>query len=403
MNINFETYNDFLKEYRKYTFHECPNCKNDMELTLQEVDITVDRRLMHFEELFMLTCLKCSKSYLPEYSKQMIDGCYKNMLEQNQYKGIFASKGYKQKFKYCENQDFDYDHKDYYNIPGLCHDDEHSEKGFLTPVYFKKKSLLHFMHDTDYKLSLFSETYGLLSYKDQWSVPFGININSNIVFWLGDLNDMDDDSLGILKPFNIESDHKLIHSQFYAAQMCCIFSDPNREITICNKKDELFNEIRSKYNIDLFHLVEEIDFQINNFNKPILININSIEQSINMLHKVLIEGVNIPAFKQLYLKLNSNPANGYKDWKSIKFYQTLLENIIKDRDSIRDIISPLYLLNDFRQYYDHLLSTSKRNEIKDNIVKTLQVNSFEDIEEIYSLLLEKLTILFEYLIVGYSK
>ena len=58
------------------------------------------------------------------------------MIEQEQFVGEFVSKSYKKKFEYCKETDYKYDHKDYYNIPGLCYDEEHSTEGFLTPVYF---------------------------------------------------------------------------------------------------------------------------------------------------------------------------------------------------------------------------------------------------------------------------
>lgn len=78
---------------------------------------------------------------MPEYSKQMIDGAYKSMVEQEQFVGEFVSKKYRKKFEYCQEADYKYDHKDYYNIPGLRFDDEHSKEGFLTPVFSIEKPL----------------------------------------------------------------------------------------------------------------------------------------------------------------------------------------------------------------------------------------------------------------------
>jgi hypothetical protein len=69
---------------------------------------------------------------------------------------------------------------------------------------------------------------------------------------------------------------------------------------------------------------------------------------------------------------------------------------------VREIIAPLYLLNDFRQYYDHLLPSAKKNEIKENIIKSLRIASFNDIEKLYVTLLNRLGSLFEYLILGYT-
>jgi type I restriction enzyme S subunit len=79
----------------------------------------------------------------------------------------------------------------------------------------------------------------------------------------------------------------------------------------------LFEQIKRLYKVNLFHLDQEIREQIDKFEKPLLINEKSIEPSINILHKVLIEGVNIAEFKKLYLRLYTNPTKGYEDWKSI--------------------------------------------------------------------------------------
>lgn len=38
------------------------------------------------------------------------------------------------------------------------------------------------MHHPEYTLSIFSETYGVLGYKDEFEIPFGINTNKKVVF-----------------------------------------------------------------------------------------------------------------------------------------------------------------------------------------------------------------------------
>lgn len=403
MIYNFPTYNDFITEYKTYHFHECNKCKSIRELSNECIDITIENRKMHFTDLLVLKCTNCNSISLPMHSKQMIDGCYKIMKKDGHLEGIQTYRGYKQQFDYCIMQNFKYDHRDYFNIPGLSFDEEHSVEGFLTPVYFTNKVLLYFLSDPDYKVNLFSETYGYFQLKDEWGIPFGINNNGKVVFWLGDLSYLDEHTLSIMMPHNIESDHQLINSEFYMAQMCCIWSEPNKEIKIYNMKNDLFRSIQSKYSVTLFHLVDEIEQHIDSYQKPIIITERTIEPTINMLHKVLIEGVNIAAFKELYLRLNSTPDPRFKDWKSIKFYEALLQNVLPKDEDVRSIISPLYLLNDFRQYYDHLLSIEKKNTIKQNILSSLDVDSFSHIDEIYSKLLSKLSILFEYLIIGYSK
>ncbi len=224
-----------------------------------------------------------------------------------------------------------------------------------------------------------------------------------MIFWLGDLNLMDITSLEIMKPHNVDSDHKLIDSEFYAAQLCCIWSEPNKELKACYKKQELFDLILKKYGINLFHLEDEIEQQMRDFDKPVIFTKKSIEAAINMLHKVLIEGVNIKSFRELYVQLYEHPEKGYKEWKSIKFYHKLLEKIISDQDKVKEIIAPLYLINDLRQYYDHLLPKDKKEYIEANVKTSLGIDSFENIDLVYDGLINKLNILFQYLVIEYSR
>lgn len=402
MNFIFKTYDKFLKEYQTYHMHVCPRCGMPMELTLVPVLVEIDYVKLSFEELHVLECIDCHFECLPEYSKEIIDGCYQTAIERGEERGVFSRKGYRKKFNYCTEQDFLYDHNDYYNIPGLSYDEEHSVEGFLTPVYFTKKVLLYFMQDPDYKVDLGAETYGQFSLKNEWYIPFGINRNGKVVFWLGDLSYLDDMTLNIMKPHNVDSDHQLVASEFYAGQMCCIWSESNREIRICAQKDKLFEALETTYGLTLFHLCDEIKHQKEQYIKPVIITERTIEPTINMLHKVLIEGVNMPELRRLYLKIVELPDKKYQEWGSIKFYEILLKNIISNKDDVRSIISPLYLLNDFRQYYDHLLSEEVKESKRKNIIQSLGITSFDNMERIYDELLKRLATLFEYMILGYT-
>lgn len=399
-NLSFETYEKFIEEYKHYHMHSCSTCESLREQAVGHIDVFIEEKHLEFQELLILQCLSCGEWVLPMHSKEMIDGAYKISLKKEENHGLFYPRGYKKQFEYCVDEEFNYDHRDYYNIPGLSYDDEHPIEGFLTPVYFVKNGLYYFLYDPEYKLHLFSETFGRLRYKDDWDVPFGINRKGNVVFWLGDLSYMDKKSLQILKPHNIDSDHQLIASEFYAGEMCCIFSEPNKEMRICFQKDTLFKSIEKKYGLNLTHLENEIAHQLKSYQKPLNITEHTIEPTVNMLHKVLIEGVNISELRKLYELFNSKKEKGYKDWKSNKLIQGILDKSISDEDELRDIISPLYLLNDLRQYYDHLLPDYKKEDIRSNIVKTLKVDSFDNIEDIYRIMLDKLGVLYEYLIIA---
>ena len=159
MNFSFLAYRDFKKEYSTYHLDRCDKCGGNCELEESSVSVTIEARLLNFPELCLLVCQSCGRKYIPEYSKQMIDGAYRSMVKEGQYVGDFVPKGYKKKFDYCVEQDYEYDHRDFYNIPGLCYDDEHSIEGFLTPVYFEKQALIYFISMPEYEVNIFSETY----------------------------------------------------------------------------------------------------------------------------------------------------------------------------------------------------------------------------------------------------
>ncbi|MGC5145432.1 hypothetical protein, partial [Escherichia coli] len=76
-------------------------------------------------------------------------------------------------------------------------------------------------------------------------VPFGFNSNGKLVFWLGDLNYMDEQSQAILKGFNLDSDHLIIDPEFYQAQMNCIFSNPIKEKQILMNKDGFISNVKN--------------------------------------------------------------------------------------------------------------------------------------------------------------
>ena len=101
-------------------------------------------------------------------------------------------KATKRNLNIVKKQDYKYDHKDYYNIPGLCYDEEHSTEGFLTPVYFDRKALIYFISVPDFEVDIFSETYGHIGKKDpqgvyiyDWDVPFGFNSNWKVSILVG--------------------------------------------------------------------------------------------------------------------------------------------------------------------------------------------------------------------------
>lgn len=104
MDIRFSTYNDFLTEYQTYKLDKCSNCEGVRELIDDDVTVVIENRTLHFPELLVLCCNKCGDKCLPEYSKQIIDGAYKSMIEQEQFVGEFVSKSYKRNLNIVKKQ-----------------------------------------------------------------------------------------------------------------------------------------------------------------------------------------------------------------------------------------------------------------------------------------------------------
>jgi len=409
MYMTFNNYDDFAQEYKKYHMDKCSFCRGVCELEETYVSIEINNYILEFPKLFVLKCKKCGKEYLPQHSKQMIDGAYKSMVKNGQQRGQFISKGYRKKFDYCIQQDYQYDHRDYYNIPGLCYDEEHSKEGFLTPVYFDRKALIYFISVPEFEVNIFSETYGSIGRKDsegvyayEWKIPFGFNTNGKLVFWLGDIDDMDEQSKTIIKAFNVESDHLIIDSEFFQAQMNCIFSQPIKEMQIIHNKNIFIENIKKKYNIDLRHLEVECKEHTSKIQRPLIYSEQIVSTVINAYDKILVEGFSVENLRLLYenLYVETERDVRYKNWQSIKLIEAVLVKLSNGLDNVPQmniLISPLYILHDYRIFLDHLLSEDKQNETKNHIVKTLNVSNFTEQEKIYNEEIDRLNILFQYL------
>lgn len=410
MNFKFDSYEDFIEEYNSYHFDECNFCSGICELVETNIICYIEDKVLCFPDIFVLRCKKCGREYLPKFTKQLIVGAYRTTVNANQTYGEFAPTGYKKKFQYCIEQDYEYDHNDYYNIPGLKCDVEHTTEGFLTPVYFEKEALVYFLALPDYEVELFSESYGSFAKKDsseiylyEWKIPFGFNSNGKLVMWLGDIDKMDDKTKAIMKAFNIPSDHLLTDSEFYQAQMKCIFSKPIIEKQILLNKTAFINNVNQKYQIDLSHLTDECLEHEKKVKRPVVFTETTVAEVINAYDKILIEGFNVDKMRELYeLLYDVSERDGkYTSWKSIKLIESILRKFsssVSNMD-VSTVISPLYILHDYRIFLDHLLPEEKISDTKNHIVETLKVKDFNDQETIYYEEIKGLNILFNYLAV----
>lgn len=406
----YETERNFEEIFENYCLDICPECRGILEVSMEHIFVEVKRKTMEIEELPMLKCKKCGAIQYTEYAKDILFGLY-NELKRREDLGVKSKpNGYRKRYNYAQENEFIYDHRDYESIPGLQFDDEHPEIGFLTPVYFDRKALLYFISDPVYEVDIFSETYGFIAKKDtageylyEWSAPFGFNTNGKLIFWLGDLDMMDNMSRGIFRSFNILSDHLLIDSEFYQAQMNCHFSKPIKEKQIVANKKNFISNINIKYGIDLTHLQDECIAQERNIQRPIVFNEQSVSGVINAFDKILVEGISVERLKNLYEVLyeDSERENGYTRWKSIRLVKEVLKKLsdgVEETIDIEFILSPLYILHDYRIYLDHLLSVEEQERYRQHIATTLEVSSFDEQEKIYFEEIRRLDTLFQYLV-----
>jgi len=387
---------EFYRVNKPLSIDTCLKCKGKVELVFSDYKIKIDNFSIEVKNLPQLECTSCKHKVLSTKSKQLIMYLYNEGKKQKQ-KGVQVTpRDLNTHYKFCERFNFVYDYRDYENIPGLG---ALMNDGFLTPVFFKKEALIYFMHHPDYELNLFSESYGIFSYKDEFQVPFGININDKLIVWLGDLEKLDDTTLKFLEIHNVPSDHILMHTEFYDAQLNVIWSEPIIERQIVNLRNKAYDMLKLKHGLDLHHLEEEVIKALLDIKKPITYSEIEIKPVVSAMHKILIEAVNIKAMKNYYegKVAEEDRDKEYKKWGSIKYYEYIL--VQYSTKPIKDLIAPLYLLNDLRVIFFHLLSLDKEAALKQNIINTLGLTNF-DIREVYIRLNAKLKELLEELNTG---
>lgn len=382
--MEYNSLEDFIKINEKPAEDICPKCKNKVELVFLDYEIQIENILIEVIELPQLECTTCSNKLLTEKSKRLILFLNEKCKRYDENRFRFESKGLEKRYKFAEKFNFKYDYRDYENIPGLH---ALTGDGFLTPVYFTKEALIYFMHHPNYELNIFSETYGIFGYSKGLSIPFGINKNDKLIIWLGDLDRLNDNTLEYLKIHNINSDHTIINTEFYDAQINSEWSEPITEIKIVNYRNKLYDLLKFKHGLDLHFLDKEVITALDDIKKPITYSENEIKPVISGLHKILIEAVDKEVLRKYYEEVKDNKDPNYKKWGSIKYYDFLLSRFTLN--PTKDLIAPLYLLNDLRNIFFHLLSSDEEEKLKQNIIASLKISNY-DLKVIYNQLMLRL-------------
>lgn len=359
----------------------------------------------------VMKCTKCGKECLTHFSKQLIDGAYKSLIRKNIHSETFIPNNTEKKFQYCVDQEYTYDYKDYYNIPGLVMEEDKKEEGYHTPVYFGGGLLESLMGMPDVKVNLYSEKYGCISTEKEekgWSVPFGYNSNGKLVMWLGDIHQMDGQSKSKLKEFNVESDHVFMDSEFYQAQVNHVKIEMAVEKQILKNRKQFIKNIQDKYAIEIasgddISSEDELKGCEEKIERPATFSETDIAVVINALDTLLSEGFDKDKLRELYEKLYSEEDRKakYENWKPVQFIGAVLSQLSASGEKVdtNKLLSPLRTLHNYKICLEHSLPEVKQEKKMETVLKALKVADASNLEEIYTKEMEGLNKLLQYLVV----
>jgi hypothetical protein len=249
------------------------------------------------------------------------------------------------------------------------------------------KVLNKYSQDPDYKLEIFSGTYGSISKGGEWNIQFGINKNNKVILWLGDIDSLPENEKYYLKSENIESDHT-IHSEFYNTQIEVQWAELSVESKVFKAKNELNEITKEKYNFELYSFHGEISSILEDLNLPIFWIEKQVAPFIEALNRVFVESL---AKKDIRSFINAKDSNfKTKNLGGLKLFQKFIE--LHSNETIANrIMLPFFVLFDFRIISAHLTSHEKQVATKKTICDRLGIEYTENnYQEIYQILIQKI-------------
>lgn len=398
--IEFEkTYNS--PEVQQEIINTNCTCGARREMNLETTTVDIDAYRIEIIDCPIMQCTNCEKKCLCPNIPQEIYKAYFELEKRNQ-RGCRITMKAERRFEWAKDADYKYDSRDL-SIPGLDVDlDPTHPEGFSCPVFFDRKILGVFYNDNDYELDIFSESYGTIArkgtdgYQYEWKIPFGINKNDRIIIFLGDLDEIDKDDRAVLwlKSYNVLSDHCIVDTELYQAQLNCIFSEPIIEKRVISLRNLFYRRIKQIYEIDLFHLANECEASVERIRKPLNYTESELRENMILLDGLLNEGISGNGLRALYEKLYGTLPDNLTQTRK------LLQGIIAystGAEKAKEIMGPLYSLNDLRICFAHMLPQENIEQRKRNILNTFGLSDFQNYRLLYDTALERLYKLYEYL------
>ncbi|MDP3279792.1 MAG: hypothetical protein Q8M57_01835 [Nitrosomonas sp.] len=358
----------------------CDECGGYLDLTFHQFDENVSGVHIRINGLPYLSCEKCDIHYLPDDSRFAIIYLHEQATKKKS-DVVNVTRNKTNVDSEFTHVPFIYDSDDYKYIPGLKRP---FDVGFLTPVYFNREVLLKYDSSPTYRLSFASTTYGEIRRSDDFSIPFGVNKNGNVIMWLGDIARLPEAEQYYLRSENIEPDHS-IGSEFYDGQIEAKFTDHSKENILFQKRSMFLEECFKRFGVKAAHLDKEVYDLAISFNAPIVDTEKERRHVADTLNKIHLESFDNNALGQILNSFSIDP----KKFGSIKRLQLVMEQIANP-DDVSNIISPFYVLYDLRVAYSHL-GSKEGNEGKLQFVKErLGVAADAGLLEIYNVLVGKL-------------
>ncbi len=358
----------------------CGNCQGHLDLQFADFYEMVSGVEIGIENLPVLRCTKCEVDYLPDKSRFAIIELHKQAFEKKRDR-VSVSRNKTDKDYGFGVASFIYDSDDYEYIPGLKRP---WNIGFLTPVFFNREVLIKYDASPVYRLSFASATYGEIRRGENFSIPFGINKNGKVVMWLGDIAELPDSEQYYLRSENVESDHS-IGSEFYDGQIECIFTELSRENALFKSRSRFLENCFNQFDEKIAHLDDEVLELSISFNAPVVDTEKERRHVADTLNKIYVESFDNKALGRLIERLGGDP----KSLGSIKRLQKFIELSFPAIDAA-SIMSPFYILYDFRVAYSHLSSDESSRQKLDYVCDRLGVEHSSDLMVIYRSIIESL-------------
>jgi hypothetical protein len=360
----------------------CLECEAHSDLAFTDFNEVVSGVDIAITGLPVLKCPDCGAENLPDPSRLAVIEIHKEAFERGRPIVNCQRKKRSEKFGFTKVP-FDYDPDDYFYFPGLIRP---LDVGFLQPVFFNRTALLKYENSPDYEVQFASTTYGTIYSEGDW-ISFGINRFGNLVMWLGDIAKLPENEQYYLKSENVASDHS-IGSEFYDGQIEVKFTDLSVEDTLFGARSEFLNSAASFFGSSIGHLEDETYDLALNFNPPVVDTPKEQRHVADTLNKIYVESLDNKALKTLLAERNiASTGSG-----QLKRLEALFQGSFPAAD-VSALVSPLYVLSDFRNNAPHASSTSHR-EKANFIADRLGVNRDADLATIYDVLMKKLTDMF---------